>query len=367
MNASRLGRAFGLAYLSLCTARAFHWDATIVANAEPPTRVQDGQGAGRGQFPDTVPAIVGRVVAPGGLPVADVFVTVLTPGPVGAAPFGRNIRLIAATNQRGEFRVSGLQPGEYYVLALPHNPVSDAGGRRTNSGHGNAFYPNAVRFADAKTVPVRGTGPATVEITLPPVRVSTISGTVIASTGAPVRGGVLQMTHGDGLFGLDSRAVRIRPDGTFAAPALQPGTYILHYREGVWPPPRDVMPTVSGATVVVRDSDVTNVQVKPIQMVVARGRVTLGDGIALADALSSIQIGASSVGLDCCPGPQRPGSLNPDLTFEFRTWPYPGVIRLPPQWAIKTIHLNGVDVSGKPIDFVEGRVVSGLEIEIVRR
>lgn len=371
---SRCARVLGVICVSVCALRLFHPVATT-AQVSATNSSQEGRGAGRGQLPDTSSAIVGRVVTPGGLPVPDVFVTVLTSGPVGPSPFGRNMRLIATSNQHGEFRVDGLRPGEYYVLALPHNPVFDATGRGATSGHGNAFYPDALRFADAKTVRVTGNVLAPIEITVSPVRVSRISGVVTASTGERVRGGLVMLTHGDGLFGLDSRAVRIRPDGTFVAPALQPGTYILQYREGVWPPPRDVIPTVSGATVAVRETDVTDVQVKPIQMVVVRGRVRLGEGFALPDALSSIQIGASSVGLDCCPGPQRPASLNPDLTFEFRTWPYPGVIRLllanepgrpPSELAIEAVRLNGVDVRGKPIDFIEGRVVSGLEIEIGR-
>ena len=84
---------------------------------------------------------------------------------------------------------------------------------------------------------------------------------------------------------------------------------------------------------------------------------------------SAVQVGASPVDFDGNPGPQSPGTVNADLTFEFRTWPSVGRIRvqLPPGWAVKAIRLNGVDVTDKPIDFVAGKVVSGLEIEPVKR
>src|SRR5215813_2572271 len=97
-------------------------------------------------------------------------------------------------------------------------------------------------------------------------------------------------------------------------------------REGQWPPPRDVeTPLVSGAKVVVDGKDVTGVRV-PIHMV--------------------------------------RGTVNADLTFEFRTWPGPHWLRVStesPEWKVKSIRYKGSDITNEgSIDFVEGQDVIGI-------
>ena len=67
-------------------------------------------------------------------------------------------------------------------------------------------------------------------------------------------------------------------------------------------------------------------------------------------------------------GPGRPGFAKHDLTFEFRTWPAVGYVRVfinSPGWVVKAIRLNGADVTDKDLDFRHD--VSGLEIEVVKR
>jgi hypothetical protein len=256
-----------------------------------------------------------------------------------------------------------------YVVALPHNPVVDRGNQLNRSGYGKTFYPNATELRDAKLVNVTPSGPARADIALAPVRLAIVSGTVIGSSGRPVSGGVLEVAHGDGLFGLDSRGLQIRPDGTFIAPALAPGTYFLQFHESAWPPPRGVIPTVSGAKVTVATADVTHVRVQPIAMVRASGRLVVNPADRSSLQPSALTVGAAPVEYDGNPGPQRPGVPNDDLTFEFKTWPSTGRIRLLPEldWSIKAIRLNGVDMTDKPIEFMQGTEITGLEIEIVKR
>ena len=68
------------------------------------------------------------------------------------------------------------------------------------------------------------------------------------------------------------------------------------------------------------------------------------------------------------PGPSLPGAVQDDLTFEFRTWPALGRLRvngLPSTWKVKAIRVNGVDATDKSIDFVAGKDVVGIEIELI--
>jgi hypothetical protein len=128
------------------------------------------------------------------------------------------------------------------------------------------------------------------------------------------------------LFGLDSRAVPIRPNGSFVVAALQPGSYHLHFRESTWPPPGEI-PRVSIAKVVVADADVPNVRVAPVHMVRATGRVVVDAASRQALQPSLIQIGASPIDFDGNPGPSQSGTVREDLTFEFMMWPAAGTIR----------------------------------------
>jgi hypothetical protein len=273
------------------------------------------------------------------------------------------------TNERGEYLLERLNAGEYFMVALPHNAYADANGAPRRTGFGNTFYPGVASFTEAKAVSVRPGIPATADITLLPALIQTIAGAVIGSNGQPATGGTLALTHGDGLFGLDGRRVLIGADGTFRAPGLQPGTYFLQFREGQWPPPRGVIPVVSQAKVTIIDADVTGVRVVPLTMVRASGRLIMGGADRAALDVRRVSIGATPDPFDGNPGPQRPGSPREDLTFEFQTWPIPGRVRViieEPGWVVKAIRRNGVDITNKPIDFVQGQEITGLEVVIAR-
>ena len=92
---------------------------------------------------------------------------------------------------------------------------------------------------------------------------SVVSGTVIGQSGQPAREGTLQIAHGDGLFGMDSMAMLIRPDGSFMLTALPPGTYFLAFHESGWPPPRGEVPLISNEKIIVNGQDLAGVRVAP--------------------------------------------------------------------------------------------------------
>jgi hypothetical protein len=312
--------------------------------------------------------ITGRVLDPDGRPVPNTFVTALDTSPVPGRTFSFvDARLRAMTNERGEYRLGGLYAGEFYLIALPHNPRADAKGTRKRTGFGNTFYPGVSTFAEAKSVRVRPGVSPTADITLLRAPIHTISGVVIGSNGQPVAGGRLGVAHGDGFFGLDTRALRIGADGTFHATGLQPGTYFLQFRESQWPPPRGVIPKVSQAKVTIIDADVAGVRVVPLQMVRGTGRLVVDAADLSAFDVGTVRVGAFPDPVDGNPGPQRVGRAKADLTFEFQTWPLPARIRVvidSPGWVVKAVRHNGADITDQPIDFVQGKEVTGLEVVI---
>jgi hypothetical protein len=324
----------------------------------------------QGRAAPTEVAITGRVIDPSGTPVAGTFVTALQKGGVSDRPFDFvSARIGSLTNDKGEFRLGGLYAGEFYLVALPHNPPVDAAGRPNRTGFGNTFYPGVRAFADAKVIVVRPGIPASADITLLTAALFTTSGVVLDSSGRRVSGGTLGIAHGDGLFGLDSRAVRINARGTFGIAGLQPGTYFLQFRESPWPPPRGTIPKVSQAKVVIGDADVPNVRVAPLTLVRATGRLVVEAADRASLDPASISVGAFPTPIDGNPGPSRYGTVARDLTFEFGAWPMPARIRVmieSPGWVVKAVRHNGADITGRPIDFVQGKDVTGLEVVVTR-
>jgi hypothetical protein len=110
--------------------------------------------------------------------------------------------------------------------------------------------------------------------------------------------------------------------------------------------------------------------VAPLRMVRATGRVIVDAAVRAALQPGTISVAGNPVSFDGNPGPQRAGRVSDDLTFEFRTWPGPGWVRVgleSPQWKVKSIRYKGTDLTNEgSIDFVEGQDISGIEIELVK-
>jgi hypothetical protein len=242
-------------------------------------------------------------------------------------------------------------------------------GRLNRSGYGITYYPSAARAELAQPVTVNVRAPQRADIRLRSVPLAAVRGVVIDSHDRPAAAGTLLVAHGDHLFGVDSGGVRLRPDGSFGIAGLVPGTYFLQYHEGVWPPPRDATPLVSGAKVEVDGQDVTGVRVTPIRMVRASGRVIVPDALRGDVPRGGVTVDVTPIDFDGNPGPNRPGALKDDLSFELATWPGPHrliVSGMPYAWRIKTVRYRGIDVTAKGIDFAGPETMSGIEIELER-
>ncbi len=322
------------------------------------------------QGPAVPNSISGRVTGPDGNGVAGVVITLMERD---ESPTGPRIHIVNAkahvqTDAHGDYVMTQVPLGDVFVVAIPHNPAL-VDGRMNRSGYGITYYPSAARAEQALPVTVNVRAAQTADIRLRAAPLAAVSGVVIDSHDRPAAGGTLGVAHGDHLFGIDGGGVRLHPDGSFGVAGLPPGTYFLQYHEGVWPPPRDVTPLVSGAKVVVDGQDVTGVRVTPIRMVHASGRVIVPDALRGDVPHGGVTVAAVPIDSEGNPGPNRPGALKDDLSFEFATWPGPRrlvVSGMPYAWRIKAVRYRGADVTAKGIDFTGAEIMSGIEIELER-
>ena len=134
------------------------------------------------------------------------------------------------TNDLGEFRLDGLLPGEYVVLASP------PAGRITTVVLMPTYYPATTEQKTASTVTVRpGEIAANVFITMTSAPAFEISGVVVDEQSQPLPGILVSFVFSavqtgapdQGTMQVRVAGVRTRADGTFRITGLGPGTFRL--------------------------------------------------------------------------------------------------------------------------------------------
>jgi hypothetical protein len=182
--------------------------------------------------------ISGRILAPSGEPQPDVRVMALRRIENPSAP----TRLIPApmqgpqqTNDLGEFRLSGLPPGEYYVSAAPQmqSPFGGPGVAPPPQGKArttlaNTYYPGTTDAAAAQPIAVaRGAEVGNISFMLLSLPAFRISGVVVDETGTPVAGAMVMLMNDprNGMFMGPGGTARSGDDGRFTIDNVVAGSY----------------------------------------------------------------------------------------------------------------------------------------------
>jgi protocatechuate 3,4-dioxygenase beta subunit len=265
----------------------------------------------------------------------------------------------AVTDDRGRYRISSLDPGEYYVTALSGVFVNEM----AVGGFGPTFYPGTPDAGAASPIAVSTGADVTAAFALSPARTVSVSGRMVDADGRPLAGrGSLMLFTRDSLKRPEFHIARggLEADGTFLLRNVPEGNYTL---QGYGSPPPDykgpfnlgAMPF--GATpVVVADANVDDVVLKVTNGTTLRGTILLEDPAAAPPSAQVLHVTAIPVEFDTAPigGGPPPSEVRPDLTFEVRR--LSGVRRIlvnvaSPNWALKKIAVNGIDVTDAPVDF----------------
>lgn len=316
--------------------------------------------------------ITGRVVDEVGEPVLEANVRVFR-----QAWFrGRKRMTMAgggATNDLGVFRVFGLQPGEYYVQAMQRGGARWFARDDTPVDYAPTYYPGTPDAATARPLTVAASQESIADISLLPVRVTSLSGLVLGSSGKPLGGGrvtAVVQTEGSMVLAFDQpRSAMIKPDGSFLVTGLTPGTYVIS---------ASATDDIGGGmddrefaqqTVTVGNENLQGLTLVLTRGGVARGRVTF-QGVPPQD-ISGVRVWARPAeegGAVFVAGGGPPSPIAADGSFEVKGLVGKRLVGLGggqgalQGWSVKAVLHGGRDVQDTGIEFTPGRTTSGIEI-----
>jgi hypothetical protein len=179
-------------------------------------------------------AIEGRVTDESGEPVVEAIVSAMrvevTSGERRLVSAGRS----QLTNDRGDYRVYGLSPGDYCVSVAPSRlpPISftvdpNQIGPQKASGYASIFYPSTADVSEAGVVTVRpGQTTSEINIVFKPVRLARVAGMLVSAGGKLVDGAHVVNLWRSSPLGLVGSS-QVAKDGAFAIADVPPGQYIL--------------------------------------------------------------------------------------------------------------------------------------------
>jgi hypothetical protein len=272
-----------------------------------------------------------------------------------------------ATDDRGQFRIFGLLPGEYYVNAAPPGglqaafaslaaggPIGDLSPVTSASGSGyiRTYYPDSPSPATAQAVSV-GVGEESplLVVQLVASRMATVSGVVIGGDqeNALSRMVVIRPRGSEPTSGFTTGNMAQAQNGTFTLSGVAPGDYTI---DAVMMNIKTNPPQIQhGSTdVVVGGADIKDVIVRVGPGATARGRIRAEDSDLGNLRPNQVQLGVSTPAPSLTPVQPR---VNDDWTFEINGLTGVHTLRAeaPAPWTMKRIMRGTTDITDAPVEF----------------
>jgi hypothetical protein len=263
---------------------------------------------------------------------------------------------MATTNDIGQFRIGGLEPGTYYLRAASVETWQSEDGRETFA-YSHTFYPgvSGLNQTRALTVPV-GEHMGGLDFALVPGRAAAVSGTLAAASGEPLAGRRVNMDRigrnaGGGLgFAAFAGNTTTRADGTFEIRGLPPGEYMLYSGS------RDT--EEARQQIFVAGSDVHGVLLSPHRTTIVSGRIDTEDGRPPDFPAPRLRIVPFAVD-ESLPvwGTPSPQTLGADWTFRLNSITGRFLFRLaglPDGWMLQSVRAAGRDITDLPWEIAPG-------------
>ena len=171
--------------------------------------------------------ISGRITDEDGDPMAGVVVIALKKKP------GKSTREsvgTVGTNDLGEYRLAGLFPGQYWIVAMPPADFRDyekqekslAGAGQPDTRYVNTYYPGTYDAMQASALALKAGDEMPINFTLVPARTYRVRGIVTGVMAGQKPAVELVSKTGDSI-----RASEVGPDGQFEVRGVAPGSYVV--------------------------------------------------------------------------------------------------------------------------------------------
>ena len=280
------------------------------------------------------------------------------------------------TDDRGDFRLFTLLPGEYYVYAEPRAAFGfgalAAPGPRSISGAAGfvgaigTYHPNSSTPARARPVTVVSSRETTgINVVLATGKPARVRGRAVTAGGEALSRVSLAMKGGFAGIAPVTILVTVREDGWFEAPTVAPGEYIVTARSG---PDADAEMARVEITVAGDIDDLLLVGARGGSL---RGAITTEDGDAVPLPAAQISVRLVPVTNERAQ-PSSTAPVQPDYTFELKE--LVGSFRLAADvagfsghWAAKAIRWRGDDVTHRTFEFRSGEAIDGVEVVLSER
>ena len=288
----------------------------------------------------------------------------------------------ATTDDRGEFRVYGLMPGEYVVngsVRSSLDSIASVNGvpwqqSEPSEGYPPTFYPGTPNAAEAQPITIGIGEEVNIQFGLTVAQLARISGTVRDSEGRPVSGQVILLPRQGQLT--VSNFSQVGPDGSFVVSGVPAGEYSLEARR--FSASLALGPT-EGASVpiTVAGNDITGLRITMSKGSIITGRV-IWEGTAprtnpppatvpRVGALPADLMGGLSLGFGS--DPNATGELDANGNFQLG-----GVsgrlflsVSTPPNWTVRSVTLDGQDITEIPLDITGRAAIDGVRITLTDR
>jgi uncharacterized GH25 family protein len=296
--------------------------------------------------------ISGAIVDQAGEPLEGVHVRALRVRRDGGSAVAGDIGLDRVTDDRGRYRLFGLPPGKYYVMAS-----TDAEASGLDRAQGNAFtkvyFPGTPSFESAQALQVdESLDTSGINLTFGPSRSVRVTGVALDASGQPLVGQVrLVMAQNAALVTPEPLVERVDWDGKFEIGRVPPGSFVVQ-AVGTNPGHRDEFGAVH---LTVEDRDPAPLVITTSVGATLEGRFIV-EGVR-RPALRTLSIHASPNDLDRAPAEGRgPDGLAVFDEGRFTLSGLRGSMRLvpgdlPSGWYLKSLTIGGIDATETPFDF----------------
>jgi hypothetical protein len=278
---------------------------------------------------------------------------------------------ISTTNDAGEYRLGGLEPGVYQIRATTVDVWEGDDGKSTLT-YGATNFPGVAATDQPQGLTVAvGQELSGLDFQLIPGRAARITGVVENANGEPLAAQVVNLSRatravGGSLFATEGAgAAQTNASGAFEFGKLAPGEYIVH---------SGGQSERTSVSVLVGESEVRHVVLTPRKPAGAGGSIETDEQGPPTFPAARVSISALAIDAESAlpsftdPGPATARS---DWTFRISSLDGKYLLRvngLPDDWMLKAVLLGTRDVTDVPISVTRsGGDVDGLRIILSRK